>query len=52
MDSDDYGVVFVNNNEEKINVSYCLLNTENSEKQCIKICQGKPLTFLIHIDQI
>jgi len=37
MDNDDYGVVFINNNEEKINVSYCLLNTENSEKQRVKI---------------
>lgn len=35
-----YGVVFTNNNEDKINTSYHLLNTENTEKQHVKVCQG------------
>lgn len=30
-----------NNNGDKINASYHLLNTENTEKQYLKICQGK-----------
>ncbi|KAL4149710.1 hypothetical protein QTP88_003587 [Uroleucon formosanum] len=34
-----YGVVFTNNNEDKINSSYHLLNTENTEKQHVKVCK-------------
>lgn len=44
---------FTNNNEDKINISYHLLNTENTEKH-VKICQGDLLhiiiTYLIKFD--
>jgi len=48
-----YGVVFTNNNEDKINTSYHLLNTENTEKQHVKVGQGSSrFTFFKYFNKI
>ncbi|XP_015372238.1 PREDICTED: protein lifeguard 4-like isoform X3 [Diuraphis noxia] len=47
-----YGVVFKNNNEDKINTSYNLLNTEYIEKQHVKVCQGNSSEYMLSITLI
>lgn len=35
-----YGVVYTNNNEDKVDTSYHLLSSENTDKQHIKISKS------------